>query len=203
MPRSSSFVQEARKDHAAKIGNQIRVRRTLLGLSQSELARMIGVTFQQVQKYERGQGIDSLFSLLAISQALDVPLSFMLQDIRHPALHPGGELPPDREQSLFLTSREGRLVRNARKAPAEVLETMEALLRAVAAHVDGGEETTGGEELQVPHEEQLDLQQAPDEAAPDEAAMVVALPARRRRGAIWDPADIGKAGARQKSRAVG
>ena len=58
------------------VGKQIRLRRTLLGLSQEQLGVELSVTFQQVQKYERGANRVSASRLWDISQILDVPISY-------------------------------------------------------------------------------------------------------------------------------
>jgi len=63
------------------VGSRIRLRRTLLGLSQEKLGEAIGLTFQQVQKYERGANRVSASKLWSLSQALDVPVSFFFDDM--------------------------------------------------------------------------------------------------------------------------
>lgn len=57
------------------VGARIRLRRKQLGVSQSKLADAIGVTFQQVQKYERGANRVSASSLAKIAKALDAPVA--------------------------------------------------------------------------------------------------------------------------------
>ena len=58
------------------VGNRIRLRRTLLNLSQEKLASLLGLTFQQVQKYERGTNRVGASRLWDISRVLEVPVSF-------------------------------------------------------------------------------------------------------------------------------
>jgi len=65
----------------AHVGARVRLRRTLLGLSQEKLGAQLGLTFQQVQKYERGTNRISASRLHALSTILDVPVSFF--DRRH------------------------------------------------------------------------------------------------------------------------
>jgi transcriptional regulator with XRE-family HTH domain len=60
----------------AEIGLLIRAQRKQLGLSQTDLAERIGVTFQQVQKYENGTNRISIGRLTRIAEALDVPPTF-------------------------------------------------------------------------------------------------------------------------------
>jgi transcriptional regulator with XRE-family HTH domain len=65
----------------AHVGNRVRVRRVLLGLTQEKLAQALGLTFQQVQKYERGTNRISSGRLFQLAQALDVPVSFFYVDL--------------------------------------------------------------------------------------------------------------------------
>ncbi|MYZ49887.1 helix-turn-helix domain-containing protein [Propylenella binzhouense] len=57
------------------VGNQVRLRRKQLGITQEALGEAIGVTFQQVQKYERGVNRIGASRLQQIAAALDVPIS--------------------------------------------------------------------------------------------------------------------------------
>ncbi len=61
------------------VGSRIRLRRTLLGLSQEKLGEAIGLTFQQVQKYERGTNRVGASRLFDLSRVLDVPISFFYE----------------------------------------------------------------------------------------------------------------------------
>lgn len=63
------------------VGSRLRVRRTLLGMSQEKLANAIGLTFQQVQKYERGLNRISAGRLYQFSRILDIPVSFFYENI--------------------------------------------------------------------------------------------------------------------------
>lgn len=58
------------------VGQRIRDRRVMLGLSQHQMAEMIGVTYQQAHKYERGINRISAGRLYEISRALNVPITF-------------------------------------------------------------------------------------------------------------------------------
>jgi transcriptional regulator with XRE-family HTH domain len=60
------------------IGARIRTRRRQLGLSQTALAENLGVSFQQVQKYERGANRVAASTLVAAAQALDVSVSWLV-----------------------------------------------------------------------------------------------------------------------------
>lgn len=63
------------------VGNRIRLRRTLLGLSQERLATLLGLTFQQVQKYEKGMNRVGASRLWDISKVLETPISFFYEDM--------------------------------------------------------------------------------------------------------------------------
>jgi transcriptional regulator with XRE-family HTH domain len=63
------------------VGKRVRLRRTLLGMSQEQLGAELNVTFQQVQKYERGANLISASRLWDISQILDVPISYFFDDM--------------------------------------------------------------------------------------------------------------------------
>jgi transcriptional regulator with XRE-family HTH domain len=58
------------------VGNRVRMRRMMLGMSQADLANAVGVTFQQVQKYENGKNRVSASRLQQMSTVLQVPIPF-------------------------------------------------------------------------------------------------------------------------------
>ena len=63
------------------VGKRVRLRRTLLGMSQEQLGASLNITFQQVQKYERGANRISASRLWDISQILDVEISYFFDDM--------------------------------------------------------------------------------------------------------------------------
>lgn len=63
------------------VGKRVRLRRTLLGLSQEQLGTELNITFQQVQKYERGANRISASRLWDIGQILDVPINYFFDDM--------------------------------------------------------------------------------------------------------------------------
>src|SRR5690242_21777101 len=74
------------------VGSRVRLRRNMLGLSQEKLGEAIGLTFQQVQKYERGANRIGASRLHDLSRVLDVPVSFFFDDmdpVRAPAIPSG------------------------------------------------------------------------------------------------------------------
>src|SRR3954465_13915978 len=75
-----------------RVGARLRLRRNMLGLSQEKLGEAIGLTFQQVQKYERGANRIGASRLHDLSRVLDVPVSFFFDDmdpVRAPAIPAG------------------------------------------------------------------------------------------------------------------
>ncbi len=63
------------------VGARLRQRRTLLGMNQTKLGSSIGLTFQQVQKYEKGTNRISASRLYALSGTLDVPIEYFFSDM--------------------------------------------------------------------------------------------------------------------------
>lgn len=64
-----------------EVGARIRTRRLLIGMNQEQLAKALGLTFQQVQKYEGGANRVSASRLSQIAQILDVPISYFFTDL--------------------------------------------------------------------------------------------------------------------------
>jgi transcriptional regulator with XRE-family HTH domain len=94
----------------AHIGQKIRTRRNLLGLSQTELAEAAGISFQQIQKYEKGTNRVGASRLQQFSEALGVPPSYFFEGApsvgkKQPAPEEG-EL-SERAIVSFLGTREG------------------------------------------------------------------------------------------------
>ena len=62
------------------LGNKLKLRRLALGLTQTKVAKAINVTFQQIQKYEKGTNGVSSIRLLQLSNYLKVPISYFYED---------------------------------------------------------------------------------------------------------------------------
>ena len=73
------------------VGSRVRMRRLMLDMSQEKLADRLGVTFQQVQKYEKGTNRISASRLQQASQILDVPVSFFFEHVPELASHGRGQ----------------------------------------------------------------------------------------------------------------
>jgi len=83
---SGDSSEKAEKEHRPSpidvhVGSRVRSRRTLLGMSQERLGEALGLTFQQVQKYERGVNRIGASRLFDLSRVLDVPISFFFDDL--------------------------------------------------------------------------------------------------------------------------
>lgn len=87
------------------VGARIRLRRTLLGMSQERLGDALGLTFQQVQKYERGVNRVGASRLFDLSRILDVPISFFYDNM--PGGQAGGSLPGSSPAAGFAEGQEG------------------------------------------------------------------------------------------------
>jgi transcriptional regulator with XRE-family HTH domain len=86
------------------------MRRKLLGVSQEQLADSLGLTFQQVQKYERGANRVSASKLYEIAKTLQVPVSFFFDGLADPMDGSDGDevgLQAERIVQEFLTTPEG------------------------------------------------------------------------------------------------
>lgn len=96
----------------AHVGSRVRLRRMLLGMSQEKLGEQLGLTFQQVQKYEKGVNRIGASRLFDLAQVLNVPIQFFY-DEAPPGDSAGGamlgmaERPQEGFVIDFLSSREG------------------------------------------------------------------------------------------------
>ncbi len=97
----------------AHVGSRVRLRRMLLGMSQERLGESMGLTFQQVQKYEKGVNRIGASRLFQISKILDVPVQFFFEE----APHIGGDGKPGaRHGRAELGSLHPRIPQQPRRA---------------------------------------------------------------------------------------
>jgi transcriptional regulator with XRE-family HTH domain len=80
MPTSDHQRRAAARPIDVHVGRRLRARRQELGLSQMRLAEALGVTFQQIQKYERGVNRVVASRLYDLSRSLDVPIEYFFSD---------------------------------------------------------------------------------------------------------------------------
>jgi transcriptional regulator with XRE-family HTH domain len=89
------------------VGGRVRMQRMLLGMSQEKLGDAIGLTFQQVQKYEKGANRIGASRLQQIAGTLQVPVSFFFEELPGPSkgsVHAG---PSPSEVSAVLATSDG------------------------------------------------------------------------------------------------
>jgi len=80
MPRAAlSPVKKSARPVDKHVGKRVRMRRLMLNMSQTEVGRALGVTFQQVQKYEKGTNRVSASRLQHLSEILSVPIPFFFE----------------------------------------------------------------------------------------------------------------------------
>ena len=146
----------------AHVGSRLRLRRLLLGISQEKLGAALGLTFQQIQKYERGANRVGASRLFDLSRALDVPVSYFFSDMPEEtaAVMPvrlAGRMSASREPSLdadvLLSKETAELVRayygianlEVRRRTLDFLRTVSdsAILDRAAARGDDPSGETG------------------------------------------------------------
>jgi len=88
----------------AQVGNRVRIRRMLIGMSQEKLGDLLGLTFQQVQKYEKGINRIGAGRLFEIARILEVPVDFFYDGVSA-----SGESAPEASAPVmeFVSSSEG------------------------------------------------------------------------------------------------
>ncbi|OCW55897.1 helix-turn-helix domain-containing protein [Hoeflea olei] len=123
------------------VGSRVRLRRTMLGMSQEKLGEALGITFQQIQKYEKGTNRVGASRLQNISTILNVPVSFFFEDAPG---DPSGNQPGMAEANSsnyvvdFLSSSEGlQLNRAFIKIPdPKVRRKLVDLVKSLASEPD-------------------------------------------------------------------
>lgn len=123
------------------VGSRIRLRRNMLGLSQEKLGENLGITFQQIQKYEKGTNRVGASRLQAIASILNVPVAFFFEDAPGPE---GGVSPGLAEEGSstyvvdFINSAEGLQLNRAfvRIADPKVRRKVIELVKAMASDED-------------------------------------------------------------------
>ena len=115
------------------VGSKMRMRRKMMGLSQEKLGDLLGITFQQIQKYEKGTNRVGASRLQAMAKALDVPISFFFPD--QDAAAPSGMQEGSADFVMdFMSSSEGLDLSRAfaRIRDPKVRRKLLELVRAVA-----------------------------------------------------------------------
>ena len=131
--KKSSFPVRKPNLVDAHVGARLRQRRMLLGISQEQLAEMLGLTFQQVQKYERGTNRVSASRLFQLARTLDTPITWFFEDMEHesgseaemPSSEPADIDPMSRRETLELVRVYSRI--DDRKVRKKLYEMAKAL----------------------------------------------------------------------------
>jgi transcriptional regulator with XRE-family HTH domain len=89
------------------VGGRIRMRRRTLGVSQEKLADDLGLTFQQVQKYERGANRVSASKLYEIARSLSIPVAYFFEGLNDPVSGGVADQGADAILHDFLMTQEG------------------------------------------------------------------------------------------------
>ena len=79
--QEGTFMEKNPDPIDVHVGSRVRLRRTLLGMSQGKLGDALELTFQQIQKYERGANRIGSSRLFKLSRILDVPVSFFFDEL--------------------------------------------------------------------------------------------------------------------------
>lgn len=121
------------------VGGRVRLRRMVLGMSQEKLGEQLGLTFQQVQKYEKGVNRIGAGRLFDLSHVLGVPIQFFYEEAPsyqgESASHGGfSERSGDNELVDFMATREGLELNKAfvRITDAKVRRSVLELIRSLA-----------------------------------------------------------------------
>lgn len=111
LPKEGADVPSNKRANAvdAEIGNRLRMRRMLMGMSQERLGELLSVTFQQVQKYERGTNRVSASRLYDLHKILGVPIDYFFETLTEKAPAPGFAESDDDEMAMhqLLATKEG------------------------------------------------------------------------------------------------
>ncbi len=125
------------------VGSRVRLRRMLLGMSQEKLGEHLGLTFQQVQKYEKGINRIGASRLFDLSQVLGVPVQFFYEELAVAGAAGAGfgERPAESYAVEFLGSREGLELNKAfaRITDSKVRRSIVDLVRAFAGEAAASE----------------------------------------------------------------
>jgi len=122
------------------VGSRVRLQRMLLGMSQEKLGEQLGLTFQQIQKYEKGINRIGASRLFDLARVLGVSVQFFYDEApggvteNRPAAATGASDKPDSYVVDFLSSREGIELNKAfvRIADPKVRRSVVDLVRALA-----------------------------------------------------------------------
>jgi len=109
------------------LGKKLRMRRLSLGLTQTKVAEAINVTFQQIQKYEKGTNGVSSARLMQISQFLKVPITYFYEEYKDYKAFGSEERTPEDLNYSFLTKTFKSLSKTEKEKILKVLKNADTL----------------------------------------------------------------------------
>jgi len=120
------------------VGQQLRIRRVHSNLSQTELGQKVGLSYQQVQKYESGKNRISASMLYEIANGLNVPVGFFFDGLPQPGSGEGATIAPEADERIaYLATSEGRrFVEEILRLPPKLRTRTLAVIRAIAGAED-------------------------------------------------------------------
>lgn len=137
--QAASARPSARPDIDRHVGERLRRRRRLMGLTQKELADRVGIRFQQIHKYETGINRMSVSRLFEIAEALGAPVEHFYDGLK--ARTPDGQVPGDllsRRETLELVRAYYQLGRAPRQRLLELAKTLQSALDPSQRNRDTG-----------------------------------------------------------------
>lgn len=143
MPESGKPMTKKSPNPVDKhVGSRVRMRRMMINMSQEKLGESLGITFQQIQKYEKGTNRIGASRLQHISSVLGVPVAFFFEGAPATGTGPGG-LAEDASPAYvadFLATSEGLALTRAftRIADSKVRRRIVDLVEALAGKEDLG-----------------------------------------------------------------
>lgn len=128
--RRRTILETGPREIDIHVGQRVRQRRVLFGMSQTELANAIGLTFQQLQKYEKGVNRISASKLWQISQVLEAPVQWFFKEFSE-SKEKGNVC----RESSHIKRETLELVRNYVAAPPDVQQKFLSLVKSIAKSV--------------------------------------------------------------------
>ncbi|ENN85579.1 putative transcriptional regulator protein [Rhizobium freirei PRF 81] len=144
--RRNGFRAEEESNQASHpvdvhVGQQLRIRRVHSNLSQTELGQKVGLSYQQVQKYESGKNRISASMLYDIAGGLNVPVRCFFDGLPQPGSGEGAAIAPEADERIaYLATAEGRrFVEEILRLPPKLRTRTLAVIKAIAGDEDNGE----------------------------------------------------------------
>jgi transcriptional regulator with XRE-family HTH domain len=125
------------------VGSRVRMRRMLIGMSQEKLGKSLGLTFQQVQKYEKGTNRISVSRMIDIANVLGVDIDFFFEGLTGGKKASGSASPQPAFVSDFMATQEGHQLMRAFTRIANP-KLRRAVVQLAGSLAEGGEEPKRG-----------------------------------------------------------